>query len=642
MKISHQWLQTYFDKPILSPEKLSELFTFRFSEIEGMEKVGKDTVLDVKILPDRAHYALSHLGVAEEVSVLTKTPFKKSRFSSPVAPSIKKMPKVTIKDPLFCRRFTGRFVEDIKVGEAPVWMKDLLTAIGSRTINNIVDATNFCMFDLGQPLHAFDADKIEGDIVIRPAKKGEKITLLDDREITLDENDSVIADQKGPLDIAGVKGGKRAEINSSTKNILLTSCNFNPTAVRITSTKHDIRNEASKRFENEITEELALGGLNNISALIKEICSEVKFGEVLDLYPNKPKQTVVVINPDYISERLGIQIPKTEMKDILSRMEISSSEKKGLWELTIPPRRLDLKIPEDIVEEVGRVYGYEHVKGILPPPSKEKILPLPPFYIAEKIKNILADVGFSEVYLYSLVAKGEVETAHPVAEDKAFARTNLKDGMVLCLEKNAHNADLLGLDTIKVFEIGRIFIGDKEKLSLALGVVQIKKVKGTKSKNIIEKAVEILSAELGVDAIKSVYVESGKNTVCEIDLSKLLETYKVPNGASYDDLGFGRATPNMYKQISQYPFIVRDIALFVPDSVGELEVWSEIEKGIDKKSKNLLVRKELFDVFKKDGKISYAFRMVFQSMDKTLTNQDVNGIMDGINAVLKNKGWEVR
>jgi len=643
MKISHKWLQTYFDKPIPNPEKLSELFTFRFSEIEGVEKIGNDAVLDVKILPDRAHYALSHLGVAEEVSVLTKTSFKKSRFDSSPDSSIEEIPKATIVDPLFCRRFTGRYAKNINISEAPEWMKEFLTATGSRPINNIVDATNFCMFDIGQPLHAFDADKIVGDIVIRKAEKGEKITLLDGKEITLDENDSVIADQKGALDIAGVKGGKRAEISSATKNILLTSCNFNPTAVRKTSTKHDIRNEASKRFENEITPELAILGLNNISTLVKEICPNVKFGEVLDVYPREPKQTIIKINPDYISERLGIQIPKTEMKDILSRMDISCSEKGGLLELAIPSRRLDLNIPEDIVEEVGRIYGYEHIKGILPPVSNEKIPPLPFFYLSEKIKNILVAHNFSEVYLYTLVPKGEVEIAHPLAEDKAFIRTNLSDGMIACLEKNVYNADLIGLDSIKVFEIGRIFTGDKEKLSLCIGATQIKKVKGVAGKNIIDEATKTLSKELGIAEIKFTTSESNRNFVYEIDLTKILETYKLPQDASYDEFNFGPASSNLYKKISAFPFVVRDVSLFVPDSVLEEKVWGEIEKGIkSKKAENLLVRKELFDVFKKDGKISYAFRMVFQSMDETLTSAQVNDIMEEVHKGLEKKGWKVR
>ncbi len=225
MKVSHSWLQTYFEKPIPSAKELAEIFTFHAFEVENVEEKNDDSILDVKVLPDRAHYALSHAGVAEEISVLRKIPIQ-GRVISSVEENITSKPTARIDSPVFCRRYIGRYIEVPKIAESSKWVSTLLTAIGQRSINSIVDATNYVMFDVGQPLHAFDADAIEGVVHVRAAQEGEKVVLLDGREITLTAQDHVIADDKGALDIAGVKGGKRAEINASTKRILIAYTNL--------------------------------------------------------------------------------------------------------------------------------------------------------------------------------------------------------------------------------------------------------------------------------------------------------------------------------------------------------------------------------------------------------------------------------
>jgi phenylalanyl-tRNA synthetase beta chain len=673
MKVSHNWLQTYFDKPIPSADALAELFTFHSFEVEGIERLRDstykltDTVIDAKVLPDRAHYCLSHKGMAEEVSFLTKQPVKSNRSSKSILVSLDTKPTIKIEDPHFCRRYMGRYVE-LNAAVSPTHstagpqlsgqqMRAFLAAIGQRSISPIVDATNFVMFDVGQPLHAFDADKVQGAIVVRAAKKGEKIELLDSsegpgKEVELLASDHVIADDVGPLAIAGVKGGKRAGITSSTKHIIIESANFDPTAVRRTATRLDLRSESSKRYENEITPELTSLGMNDVSILVSQAYPAAKFGPIVDQYPVKAIHTTITFDPILVEMRLGIRIPSREIKDILERMSIDIAEaEEGKWRLTIPFTRLDLKIPEDIVEEVGRIYGYGHIQGILPPISKAKVPVLPMYYLSEMIKNILVEQGFSEVSLYSLVAKGEVETAYPLARDKAFARANLTDGMMACVEKNSLNADLLGLGVIKVFEIGRVFGKEGEFTMLSLGVGQVKKVKGEKVDNILVNSWEalnnMLGKSLGIGSDSNIstpkVITKGVNAVCEINLDDLLKSYKVPSNALYSDLHFGPASPNMYRKISPYPFIVRDIAVFVSESVQADAVWQAIEKGISNASASgLLARYSLFDTFKKDGKVSYAFRMVFQSMDKTLTDDEANKIMEKINVEMKEKGWEVR
>ena len=657
MKVSRNWLQTYFEKPIPLADQLAELFTFHSFEVEGIEEhkgqnsKTADTVLDVKVLPDRAHYCLSHTGVSLEVAVLTGQPLKSGRLPPGPEASLTTKPTVEIEASKFCRRYMARYVE-LHASGSKLLASDphacaMLEAIGERSINSVVDATNIVMFDTGQPLHAFDADQVKGTIVVRAARPGEKILLLDSsagagREVELLETDHVIADDLGPLAIAGVKGGKRAGITEATRRLIIESANFDPTAVRRTSTRLDLRSESSKRYENEITPELASSAMDNVCSMIAHNIPAAKFGPIVDEYPTTPRRTIIDFDPAYLEARLGVKVPLSEAKGILERMNISVVEKGKLWHLTIPFNRLDLTIKEDIVEEVGRIYGYDKIDGILPPRTDKPVAIEPMHYLCEKIRDILADHGFSEVNLYTLVAKGEIETAHPLAKDKAFARENLTDGMMACVEKNALNADLLGLDAIRIFEIGHTFSSKGEKTMLSLGFAQVKKVKGLKTIEIFDAFIKSLGTQLGVAIPESKIIQKANHIVCEIDLDHILASYKLPANASYKDFA-GKPSSNRYTRFSLYPFIVRDIAVFVPESVQASDVWSAIEKGIaDAKTAELLVRHSLFDTFKKGGKVSYAFRMVFQSMDRTLTDEEAGKIMEKAYTEVKEKGWEVR
>lgn len=642
MKISRNWLQSYFDKPIPEADKLATLFNYHSFEVEEHVDLGSDSVLDVKVLPDRAHYCLSHRGAAYELSVLTGLPLKADRIKETAHVTSKVEPSIKIEDPAFCRRYMARMVESVTVGASPVWIQKFLTTIGERSINSLVDATNITMFDIGQPMHIFDADKIQGNVVVRKAKEGERLVLLDGREITLTKNDNVIADDAGALVVAGAKGGKRAEVSSATTRIMIESANFEPTAVRRTSTRLDIRSESSKRYENEITPELTSLGIYNISALISELCPKAIFGPVVDIYPVKSEKKVLTFDPGYIAERLGVSVGDDKIRAILTSMSIDIEVKNGLWQLTIPHERLDLNIREDIVEEIGRIYGYEHIIGVLPPKTDRPVPILPSFYVSEKIKNILVSQGYSEVSLYALVGKGEVEIAYPLAKDKSYFRNSLSAGLRDCLEKNSLNADLLNLDQIKIFEIGRVSRGGVEKIVLGLGVCVIKKIKGVKSDLVISETLKRLSSEFGVNIDAKIVVENNR-AVVEIDLDTVLGQYKMPKDASYKDLEFKPCSGNKYAKISMYPFMVRDVAVFVPENIDSNTVWQVIAGTLDSvKANDLIKRHSLFDTFRKDGKVSYAFRLVLQADDKTLTDMITNEIMNSVYKSLVDKGWTIR
>lgn len=650
MKILDKWLQMYFKEELPNAEKLAELFTFKSFEIEEVIDTSAGKVIDAKILPDRAHFCLSYKGIAEEVKVLTGLSYGEKLNEQISADDSLGAVKVNVEDSEFCRRYVARRINNISPKETPAEMKSWLEAMDGRSINSIVDATNVSMFDIGQPLHAFDADKVRGDIAVRYAKEGETITLLDGREVALTSADSVIADDEGPLAIAGVKGGKRAEVAMGTKNIILESANFHPTAVRKTATKYNLRNESSKRFENEITPEFALEGINHVSMILKKLHPEAVYGPVSDFYPAPAVKKAIEVSPAFITEKLGIEIPKDKVLEILARFSIETEEKGDDFILTIPFHRLDLVIKEDIVEEVGRIWGYDKIEGRLAP-SSSPVPAHPSFYATEHIKDLLVSEGFSEVSLYALVPKGDIEVAYPLASDKKALRTNLSESMAKALEMNARNADFLQLEDIKMFSIGKVFTEKGEHASLCVGISVVKKVKGKTPNEEIRQTREKLIAALGapimtvctVDDTGGILLIKGKpagtinniDGIMELDLDMLIPHLETP---SYESLRFGMAAPVRYQPFSAYPFMVRDIAVFVPESVSPEEVLGVIAEN----GTSLLLKYKLFDTFKKEGKISYAYRMIFQSFEKTLTDEEINKIMEAISSKMKEKGWEVR
>ena len=674
MKISYNWLQKYFDKPLPKAHDLAELINAHVFEVESEQKISGQNgetagvAFDIKVMPDRAHYALCHKGIAREVRAITGLGMKAAVANSSLAGVFsidKNVPavKVNVDDKKLCRRYMARRIENVTIDKSPKWLKENLESVDSRSINTIVDATNYVMLDIGQPLHAFDADKVKGAITVRLAKKNEKIELLPERvladgengaekkwvekerNLELSETDLVIADDEGPLAIAGVKGGKRAEISSTTKNIILESANFNPVSVRRTSTRLDVRSDSSKRFENEIIPELAEEAINIVTLLITKLSHETKVGATTDIFSTPTKPWTVSVTSDFISEKLGANVTNADLQDILRRYdcivrENGKSQTGEIFTVTPPLDRLDLKIPEDFVDEVARVMGYESLSSVLPPSLPANVAANihddATFYLSEKVKNILVGLGFSEALLYSLVPKGFYEITYPLASDKCALRESIIPRMKEVLVTNTLNADLLGADTIKIFEIGKIFPKEGEKTVLCLGVKNVKKSKKKELEILKEVFVELkktLGVELNPDKIA--------DNVIEIDLDVLIGKLK---SSSIADLNF-QALPRdqRYHPFSLYPFITRDIAVFVPESVIGDGVWNTVKQGIQEAgAEDLLARGSLFDVFKKDNKVSYAYRLVFQSYKKTLTDAEVGQIMDRVYSELKERGWEVR
>ncbi|KKQ87943.1 MAG: Phenylalanine-tRNA ligase beta subunit [Parcubacteria group bacterium GW2011_GWF2_38_8] len=615
MKISYNWLKWYIPNAP-EPEKLRDIFTYHLCEVEFLQKLGTgentDWTFDLNILPNRAHDLLSHQGIARELASLLDIKFIDPTLKYKIPDSKPTNLRIEIKSDK-CRRYLGRIVKNVKIGPPPDWVKAHLESIGQRSINNIVDAANIAMYDCGQPIHCFDLDKVSGNIIIRDAEDGEQITTLDNKQVKLTPQNLVIADGKNVLAIAGVKGGKIAEVDENTKNIIIEIANFDPTSIRKTAQAVNITTDAKKRFENDLSPELCDFAMKEISGLMLEY-GFTDFQEVVDVYPAKQIERKISFSAEKISKILGMAVSVKEIENILERYNFQYKESSGKFEITVPMMRLDLTVQEDIAEEIGRVIGYDKIKPKIPKidfrPRVDKT-----FSKIIWARNKLLQSGYSEVMTYTFRDNGEVEVLAS-ASDKKFLRTNLADGLRESLKLNQINAPLLlNINKIKIFEIGTVFLKDREEIHVAY--------------NEKEKIVEIsldkfVSEKLSPEEYG--YFSAEKFLVLAPSRSQ---------GSSKETFH-----SQIFKPWSVFPFIARDIAVWVPEDVLSQEVQKIIKDNVGE----LIVKgPELFDKFKKDGKISYAFNLVFQSYERTLTDTEINKIMTKItNKIKKKNGWQVR
>jgi len=624
MLISYNWLQNYFEEKLPEPEKVAEEVTFHSFEVEEMDKVENDTIFDIKILPDRAHDCLSHWGVAKEISAIFDLEIKNKEYKT-FTPKPTEL-KIEIQDNK-CLRYMGRIVKNIKIGESPDWLKNKLNTIGQKSINNIIDAANFVMFDLGQPIHCFDLDKLESSkIIIRNGKIGEKITTLDKKEVNLDNSILIIADERDPLAIAGIKGGDKAEVDSNTKNIVIEVANFNPTTTRKTSKKIGISTDAVKRYENEITPELCEKVMNAITDMIYALAGG-EMEEIVDIYPQKTEQRIVLISINYINKRLGSNFSKEEIESVWKKLNFGYKEKDKEFEIKIPFLRIDITGPHDLVEEVIRILGYNRIEEKLPKDGpwgnslKDRPLINEIFYKMLWARNKLLTDGYSEIMTYVFRDKGEVEVLAS-ASDKKFLRNNLSDGLKESIKLNQLNIPLLDMDEIKVFEIGTIFTKNGEEIHVAYG--DKKEIK-----------------EINLDKFVNEKLSSEVHGYFSVE--KFLVLGSTASQGTSEETSHSLTNSRPFKMWSLYPFITRDIAVWVPEGTAP-EKLIEIYKSFG--TELLIKEPKLFDSFTKiiDGKekTSFAYRLVFQADDRTLTDEEINVIMTNITNKVLSLGFEVR
>ena len=618
MKISYNWLKNYVpDLP--RPEIVADTFTFHICEVEGVEKLANgDSILDIKVLPDRAHDLLSHRGIARDLAALLGLSYNDVSYTVPAGERTKLAIKVETEN---CRRYMGRVVRNVKVGISPDWIKNYLESIGQHSINNLVDASNIVMFDRGNPIHVFDLDKLASEkIIIRAAREGEEITTLDGKQVKLNSNNMVIADETEALVIAGIKGGKKAEVDENTKNIMIEVANFNPANVRKTSRQVNIYTDAVKRFENDLSPEVAPTAMNDIAALILEMCPEAQIEEVVDVYPKKQEKKTLNFSVSKISKILGLPLTVPEAEKIFKQYGYIYKNNGDEFEMEVLFNRPDLAIPEDMAEEIGRKIGYDKIEATLPN------LDIKPSFddrftkIAFAREKLLSE-GFSEVMTYTFRDKGEVEVLAS-ASDKKFLRTNLTDGLRESLKLNQLNAPLLEMNQNKIFEIGTVFKKGGEEMHVVYN--EKKEIKEMTLEEFVAPAQKNFSA----------FLQPSVGPFCQRNFSvPAAHTDLVPEEKASD-------APKRFVPWSIYPFISRDVAVWV-EKKEDREV---LEKILKENGTKLLIKEPyLFDSFTKDGKTSYAFRLVFQSYDRTLTDSEVSEIMTKINQkISEHPDWKIR
>lgn len=674
MVFSYNWLQSFFKKKLPKPEKLAEILTLHFAEVEEVKKEGNDFILDIDVRPNRGSDCFSHLGIAREISAILGWKLKIEDFKLAEDKNLKAKDfiKLEIKSPKDCLRYNARVISDVKIGPSPEWIKERLKSCGLRPINNVVDIANYVMLEIGQPLHAFDLDKISGrKIVVRRAKKGERIITLDNEEYELGKDILIIADKKEPLAIAGIKGGKKAEIDKKTKKIVLESANFSQRVIRRGSKKIDLKTDASWRFEHGIDPNLTELAINRAAFLIKEIAGGKIAQGLVDFYPKKFLTRQVKLDLNYLKSFLGIEIPKTEVTKILKRLEFKILDSKfNILKVEVPTFRLDISIPEDLIEEIGRIYGYEKIPAKFPtaaliPPKRNLDI-----FWEDFAKDILKEAGFTEICNYSFISEKDlnlfqfdrkkvIELENPVSAEFQYLRPSLICNLLKNVQKNQKS-----FKEIKIFELGKIFgkkIGEKRNLTGLMTGEAFYEAKGI---------LDLLFEKFGISNFwydqyqptpeeskisiwhlkRSAEIKVGDEEIGflgEIS-AKILENLRIEGKVVVFDLDFEKLSKlaleeKEYQPISKYPAAIRDISILVPREVRAEEVLNKIyDSGGD-----LVLDVDLFDIYEgeelPEGKKNFSFHIIYQAKDRALTSKEIEEIQNKIiKSLEEDPEWEVR
>jgi phenylalanyl-tRNA synthetase beta chain len=663
MKFSYNWLQSFFDKNLPKPEKLAEVLTLHSFEVEDVERLGKDFVLDIDVLPNRTD-CYSHLGVAREISAILGFRLREEKWRLEEDKNLKAKDFVSIRAFSGCQRYSARIIFDVKVGESPDWVKERLEVCGIKPINNIVDITNYVMLELGQPLHAFDLEKIRGSkIIVRLARKGEKIVTLDEEEYSLGKDILVIADSKGPIAIAGIKGGKETGISENTKIILLESANFDPVVIRRGSLKLDLKTDASIRFSHGLDPNLTEIAINRAAYLISKIGGGKVAKGILDYYPKRILSKRVKLEIEKVWSLLGTKIPKRRISKILRGLGFKVSPK---FMVEVPTFRRDISLPEDLIEEIGRIYGYEKIESKFPvsilfPPKKNSEI-----FWENFVKDALVSMGFTEVYNYSFLSKEDIENSgfekeaieieNPASAFYQFLRPSLIVGLIKNVQKNQTE-----FSEIKIFEIGKIFKDKKEKKALA-GIMTGERFLEAKG------VIDALLKKMGISNFYFDFYqptpEESKASIWQIKKSaeikidgeeigflgeiskRILEKYKIKDKIVAFDIDFEKLAnlateEHEYEPFSIYPAIVRDISVLVPKNVLVEDVMNVIEETAGKLIRDI----DLFDIYEEieEERKSLAFHIIFQLKDRAILPEEVeNAFQKIVENLEKNPNWEVR
>lgn len=666
----------------------------RIFEVEGTQSVGRDWALDIKVLPNRAFDCSSHLGMAREIAAIANIDFKEPKINlkEDKRLKIKDYLSVEVKEPKLCSRYSARVVVEVSVGESPQWLKEKLEVCGLRSINNIVDITNYVMLECGQPLHAFDLDKLsEKKIIVRRASQGEKINTLDEGKTQriLNEDILVIADAQNPVAIAGIKGGRGPEIDSSTRRVALEAANFDPVNIKRSSKALNLRTDASMRFENGLDSNLTIWSLDRAAALMAEIAGGQVATGIIDMVAVKRNVSNTGVAHNYIESLLGTEIKSGEVLNIFKRLGLEAKQlkksKEVFYEIKAPTRRGDLLTSEDLIEEVGRLYGYENIPAKLPVSVLIPALKNEELIYADDVRDILVGLGFSEVYNYSFAGENDknlynfqdlIGVLNPFSQEQKYLRPNLAAGLIKNLKENLryfHSA-AVGLKELKLFELGRIFYERKSAAIENQKVGGLVYFGGERQEDTsfyeAKGTLEILCNKLGLADVwdddfiprglpanwqkilhskKTAQLKVGQTMlgwVGEIN-PEILEELGIKGRPTIWELDFDKlvklvSRERTYREPSRYPAVMRDTAVMLGSNVKVERVISIIENtgGL------LLADVDLFDIYEgedlAEGQKSLAFHLIWQSLERNLSDAEVNDLMAKIVAALEDAGWEIR
>ncbi len=678
MRISYNWLKEYVDIKE-SAKDLSDTLMSAGLPTESIEEIGGDKVLEVEVTANRPDW-LSYIGVAREVAAITGRRLKVPPLAAGRSPSAKNKNKersaisVKVEDKALCPKYTARIIRNVKVGESPAWLKARLEAMGLRPVNNIVDITNFCLFETGEPMHAFDLDKLSGgEILVRRARKGEKIAAIDGIERALEDSMLVIADSSKPVAIAGVMGGLSTEVNHSTKNILLEAAYFDPISIRRTAKKLTLSSDSSYRFERRVDISNIKYSSDRAAGLICKIAGG-QAEEFIDIDAKLSKKKPVTLDIAKLGSVLGHSIPQATAKKILSDLglKLKASAKEKL-SFETPHFRYDLKDEVDLIEEVARVYGYNKIPSTIPPIVGQPERVSPDVAALGKACDTFMGLGFDEIITYSLLSKKMVEkaalasgdavcVANPLSIEQEAMRPSLVPGMLGAVLWNINRRS----KDLKFFEIGHVYgksgsgFTESQYLGACITGEMSSWAGGARAYSFfdLKGAVEALFDSLGIKDVSfasardcrfsgasCASIELGTEIIGiigEVD-AKVLSDFDIKSSVYICEIYLDKVYPHVktkkrLEALPRYPSVSRDISIVVDKDTPNRKITAVIKNSAG----GILRSVSLVDRYSgkqiPEGKISLTYRLEYQDPARTLEDKDVT---DAHNKVLQALGAEL-
>lgn len=674
MKISYKWLSEHVTLS-LNPKELAERLTMVGLAVDSIEQAGEDHVLELDLTSNRPD-CLSHLGIAREAAIVCGASLRRTDVSLDESdPAIESVTSVEVLAPDLCPRFTARVVRGVKVGPSPKWLVDRLEAIGQRSVNNIADITNYVMFEMGQPTHAFDLNLLhERRIVVRRPRAAETIKTLDGVTRELSPDHLVICDADHAVAIAGVMGGEETEINERTTDVLIESAYFNPATIRRTARTLGIDTEASYRFARGADFNAQLRASTRVAELIARLAGGRVLKGAIDVYPERITRRGVLLRESRVERLTGLKVTIESAAEILRALEFEVELFAGEKQLrALPPSfRIDVWREEDLVEEVARHTGYEKVAITLPPWSGEGRY-LPNEYRRRSVRAALTGLGFDEAYSFSFV-NGERDRlfrlsdrptatlANPIDSNQTEMRASLISGLLEAVQHNFNQ----GCRDLKLFEIGRVFEAEKEGARPDEREMLAVAIAGSAVRDDwrCARAADFYDMKGAIETVLSTVNVSGF-TIERASVEYLHPGQSAALSRKGEQLAlFGRLHPHVaslykfrqpvyvgevefqkllaletdrvrYSALPRFPASSRDVSMLLSDAV----MWGDIEKAVSDLGIREIVSVQVFDTYKgkemPDGFHSLAFRVTYRGEGRTLTDEEVATMHERVRELMK-------